>query len=102
MSLVLRIHVRVFRTFSASRLAADRGDADDGAGVATGSAGSLADLEQQLQPMCGLRGSRGRCWYAYYPYRAEFGEEFSTVAISGVLEPGASDPQMRDFSGTEI
>ena len=61
-----------------------------------------ADLEQQLQPMCGLRGSRGRCWYAYYPYRAEFGEEFSTVAISGVLEPGASDPQMRDFSGTEI
>ena len=41
MSLVLRIHVRVFRTFSASRLAADRGDADDGAGVATGSAGSL-------------------------------------------------------------
>ena len=41
-------------------------------------------------------------WYAYYPYRAEFGEEFSTVAISGVLEPGASDPQMRDFSGTEI
>ena len=48
------------------------------------------------------RGSRGRCWYAYYPYRAEFGEEFSTVAISGVLEPGASDPQMRDFSGTEI
>ena len=59
-----------------------------------------ADLEQQ--PMCGLRGSRGRCWYAYYPYRAEFGEEFSTEAISGVLEPGASDPQMRDFSGTEI
>ena len=54
------------------------------------------------KPMCGLRGSRGRCWYAYYPYRAEFGEEFSTVAISGVLEPGASDPQMRDFSGTEI
>ena len=57
-----------------------------------------------MQPMCGLRGSRGRCWYAYmyYTYRAEFGEEFSTVAISGVLEPGASDPQMRDFSGTEI
>ena len=55
-----------------------------------------------MQPICGLRGSRGRCWYAYYPYRAEFGEEFSTEAISGVLEPGASDPQMRDFSGTEI
>ena len=36
-------------------------------------------------------------WYAYYQYRAEFGEEFSTVAISGILEPSASDPQMRDF-----
>ena len=43
MSLVLRINVRVFRTFSASRLAADRGDADDGDGVAPGSAGSLGD-----------------------------------------------------------
>ena len=31
----------------------------------------------------------------------EFGEEFSTEAISGILEPGASDPQMHDFSGTE-
>ena len=59
-------------------------------------------LVAELQPMCGLRGSHGRCWYAYYPYHAEFGEEFSTLAISGVLEPGASDPQMRDFSGTGI
>ena len=55
------------------------------------------DLEEELPPICGLRGSRGRCWYAYYQYRAEFGEEFSTVAISGILEPSASDPQMRDF-----
>ena len=60
-----------------------------------------ADLGEQLPPMRGLRGSRGRCWYAYYPYLVEFGEEFSTEAISGILEPGASDLQMRDFSGTE-
>ena len=43
LSLVLRRHVRVLSTFSASRLASDGGDADDGAAVARGGAPSNID-----------------------------------------------------------